>query len=136
MSIVHLCFRNDPSPFVAASFNTVMGEGDTVRYAFAPQLSCDFETPEGKAVGFENEVWSFRCVDTPSFHTTFNDTLYHYDATANRLDAAFILDMDRERKGAAISCIRSCRVISSPILSAATTVAESSLIRTLSRRGA
>lgn len=100
MSIVHLGFRNDPSPFVAASFNTVMGEGDTVRYAFAPQLSCDFETPEGKAVGFDNEVWSFRCTSSPSFHTTFNDTLYHYDATANRLDAAFILNMDRERKGA------------------------------------
>ncbi len=100
LSAIQLCFRDhDDNLFVAATFPASTGENDTVRYAFAPQLSTNFIDEEGYAVGFNNEIFSFRCSDRPTFHTTFNDTLYCYNAEANRLDAIFTLNMDKERKG-------------------------------------
>lgn len=100
ISAIQLCFRDrDNDPFVAATFPASTADGDTVRYVFAPQLATNFIDEEGYAVGFNNEIFSFRCSGRPAFHTTFNDTLYNYNAEANRLEAIFTLDMDKNRKG-------------------------------------
>lgn len=99
LSAVHLCFKEDDSPFVAANFDADMAHGDTVRYAYAPQLAVGGQDESGAKIGFGNEVWSYRCGDTMTFHTTFNDTLYAYNNEANRLDAVFTLDMSPERRG-------------------------------------
>lgn len=102
LSAVQLCFREeDDNKFVAATFPVSMTDSDTVRYAFAPQLLSAMVDGEGKTVGFNNEIFSFRCNDRPTFHTTFNDTLYHYDTEINRLHAIFTLDMESERKDGA-----------------------------------
>lgn len=102
LSAVQLCFReDDDNQFVAATFPVSMTGSDTVRYAFAPQLMSGMVDGEGKTVGFNNEIFSFRCNYRPTFHTTFNDTLYHYDTEINRLNAIFTLDMDSERKDGA-----------------------------------
>ena len=100
LSAVQLCFREEvDNQFVAATFPTLMTDIDTVRYAVVPQLMSDMVDSEGKTVGFNNEIFSFRCNNhRPTFHTTFNDTLYYYDSQLNRLHAIFTLDMDAERK--------------------------------------
>lgn len=98
MSVVHLCFKEDSYPFVAANFNPAMNPGDTIRYVFAPQLSCNMVNAEGYTDGFNNEVWSYRCDGENAFHTTFNDTLYSYNYRTDAVDAKFVLDMKPERK--------------------------------------
>lgn len=99
MSVVHLCFKEDSYPFVAANFNPAMNPGDTIRYVFAPQLSCNLiDRQQNAAVGFENEVWSYRCDGENTFHTTFNDTLYRYNNSTDAVEARFVLDMKPERK--------------------------------------
>lgn len=98
MSVVQLCFREDNYPFVAANFNPAMNPGDSIRYVFAPQLSCNRVNPEGYSEGFNNEVWSYRCDSENTFHTTFNDTLYSYNNRTDIVEARFVLDMKPERK--------------------------------------
>lgn len=61
-------------------------------------LKGNFANAEGEGVGFDNEIWSYRCSDRHTFHTTFNDTLYHYNPAGNRFDAVFKLDMTPARK--------------------------------------
>lgn len=97
MSVVQLCFKEDKYPFVAANFNPAMNPGDTIRYVFAPQLSCN-KIIQGEVLGFENEVWSYRCDGENTFHTTFNDTLYSYNNCTDAVEARFVLDMKPERK--------------------------------------
>ena len=102
MSIVHLGFREDDYPFVAANFNPAMNPGDTIRYVAAPQLMCNLiDRQQNATVGFENEVWSYRCDGENTFHTTFNDTLYSYNNRTDALEARFVLDMKSERKDGA-----------------------------------
>lgn len=98
MSVVQLCFKEDKYPFVAANFNPAMNPGDSIRYVFAPQLSCNRVNPEGYSEGFNNEVWSYRCDSENTFHTTFNDTLYSYNNRTDAVEARFVLDMKPERK--------------------------------------
>lgn len=102
VSAVQLCFREDKeNAFVAANFSVGDAPGDTVRYVYAPQLAVNSIDEEGRTVGFNHELWSFRCSPRQTFHTTFNDTLYHYNAPAGRLEAVFRLDMTPERKDGA-----------------------------------
>lgn len=102
MSVVHLGFREDDYPFVAANFNPAMNPGDTIRYVTAPQLLCNLiDKQQNARVGFNNEVWSYRCDGENTFHTTFNDTLYSYNNRTDALEARFVLDMKPERKDGA-----------------------------------
>ena len=102
ISTVQLCFsEQDDNQFVAATFPTSMNDTDTVSYVFSPYLVANLVDDTGATVGFNNEIFSYRCTDTPTFHTTFNDTLYNYNAEANRLEAVYTLDMDIERKDGA-----------------------------------
>lgn len=102
VSAVQLCFREDnENTFVAANFSVGDAAGDTVCFVYAPQLAVNSVDEEGRSVGFNHELWSFRCSPRQTFHTTFNDTLYHYNAPANRLEAVFKLDMTPERRDGA-----------------------------------
>lgn len=106
ISAVQLCFKEyEDNHFVAANFNP-LDAGDSVRYVFSPQLEISIKNEEGATVGFNNEVWSYRCSDRQSFHTTFNDTLYSYNPQENKLDAIFKLDMLPERKGSSFFVYR------------------------------
>lgn len=103
LSVVHLCFADvDKDPFVAATFNPDPAPDDTVRYSFIPQLGIKGKWREEGFSPYDNEVWSYRSSgDRLGFHTTFNDTLYYYDALNNKLDAGFLLNMSPERKDGA-----------------------------------
>lgn len=97
VSMVHLCFKDRNNRFVAANFQTAIP--DSIRYTYAEELASNYKDKEGKRIGLNQEIWSYRNVDNFPFMLTSTDTLYHYNSARNEIKAHFTMQMDKEKKG-------------------------------------
>lgn len=80
ISAVSLSFSDyDPTP-VAASVS-----GDEVKTAVYAPLSTSMYDGGDRSVGFNGEIFSYRCVDNNVFLNTYVDTMYVYDPEGNRI---------------------------------------------------
>ncbi len=97
LSLVHLCFRDAGDKFTGA--NVQLQNPDSVQYVYVEEIASNMKNQEGIRVGFSDEIWSYRnSVDFP-FMMTHTDTLYHYNSQTNKIQAAFTMSMDPDKKG-------------------------------------
>ncbi|MFV0396700.1 MAG: 6-bladed beta-propeller [Bacteroidales bacterium] len=96
LSLVHLCFKDRGSQFSAAN---IFGPGDSIKYVYVEELTTNFKDKEGKKVGADQEIWSYRNENDFPFMLTSTDTLYHYSSVRNEINAHFTVKMDPEKKG-------------------------------------
>lgn len=97
LSLVHLCFKDDKGKFTGA--NIQLQNQDSVQYVYVEEIASNMIGEDGKRSGFEHEVWSYRNADNFPFMITHHDTLYQYNSQTNKIQAAFTMSMDPERKG-------------------------------------
>lgn len=97
LSLVHICFKDMGNKFVAANIQT--SQIDSINHTYVEELATTLKDKEGKKVGFEHEIWSYRNADDFPFMLTSTDTLYHYNSMRNEVKACFTVTMDKEKKG-------------------------------------
>lgn len=97
LSLVHLCFKDDEGKFTGA--NIQLHKPDSIQYVYVEELVSKMIGEDGKRRGFDDEIWSYRSADKFPFMITHHDTLYHYDGQTNKIQAAFSMSMDSEKKG-------------------------------------
>lgn len=83
VAFASLAFNDKPEDVNAARLRPEEDLYDAVRH---PSLSNTTALDEkGSFVGMNNEMWGFRNTPNNAFMTTTNDTLFAYDAAANRI---------------------------------------------------
>ncbi|WP_455672014.1 6-bladed beta-propeller [Phocaeicola sp.] len=87
LSVVHLCFEGR-SEMMAAH---IAKDGTVTKYMPAAGQAVNPRDKNGNFVGFNNEIWSYANVEGLKFMSMPIDTLYNYNAGANRLEARFAL---------------------------------------------
>ena len=97
VSVVHLCFVDKGNTFTTATFNPA--SSDSLRFLFSKDLALRIKNNEGKGVGFNNEIWSYRNSRDFPFAFTTRDTLYNFNVDKNQIEAKLTLSMLKERKG-------------------------------------
>ena len=97
LSLVHLCFRDAGDKFTGA--NVQLQNPDSVQYVYVEEIASNMKNQEGIRVGFNDEIWSYRNSADFPFMMTHTDTLYHYNSQTNKIQAAFTMSMDPDKKG-------------------------------------
>lgn len=97
LSLVHLCFRDAGDKFTGA--NVQLQNPDSVQYVYVEEIASNMKNQEGMRVGFNDEIWSYRNSADFPFMMTHTDTLYHYNSQTNKIQAAFTMSMDPDKKG-------------------------------------
>lgn len=97
LSLVHLCFKDRGDSFTGA--NIQLQNPDSVQYVYVDEIASAMTGKDGKRKGFNDEIWSYRNADDFPFMMSYADTLYHYDSKTNKIQAAFTITMDPEKKG-------------------------------------
>ena len=97
LSLVHLCFRDAGDKFTGA--NVQLQNPDSVQYVYVEEIASNMKNQEGIRVGFSDEIWSYRNSADFPFMMTHTDTLYHYNSQTNKIQAAFTMSMDPDKKG-------------------------------------
>ena len=97
LSLVHLCFRDAGDKFTGA--NVQLQNPDSVQYVYVEEIASNMKNQEGMRVGFNDEIWSYRNSADFPFMMTHTDTLYHYNSQTNKIQAAFTMLMDPNKKG-------------------------------------
>lgn len=80
VSVASIAFADLGNPMTAATFYPGT---DSVKRTVYPAMLTSFVDETGRAVGFNNEMWSFNNTANDVFMLTSNDTLYAYDYAAN-----------------------------------------------------
>lgn len=97
LSLVHLCFKDRGDKFTGA--NIQLQTPDSVQYVYVEEIASEMTDKNGNRKGFNDEIWSYRNAGDFPFMMTHTDTLYHYDSRTNKIQAAFTMTMDSEKKG-------------------------------------
>lgn len=97
LSLVHLCFKDREDKFTGA--NILIQDPDSIQYVYVEGIASAMTDKNGKRQGFNDEIWSYRNVGDFPFMMTHTDTLYHYNSQANKIQAAFTMTMNPEKKG-------------------------------------
>lgn len=87
ISLVHLCFQG-----MSEMMGAVITPDSTItKYIPAPGQAINPRDKNGSFVGFNNEIWSYNNVEGFKYMMMPVDTLYNYNAAANKMEAQFAL---------------------------------------------
>lgn len=87
ISLVHLCFQG-----MSEMMGAVITPDSTItKYIPAPGQAINPRDKNGRFVGFNNEIWSYNNVEGFKYMMMPVDTLYNYNAAANKMEAQFAL---------------------------------------------
>lgn len=99
-SLFNLCFKGQGSDRGFTGANIQLHNNDSIQYVYAEQLALNLTNEKGERLGYEHEVWSYRCAPDFPFTITHTDTLYHYISKENKVKACFTFKIDnKEEKG-------------------------------------
>lgn len=96
ISLAHLCFTDIGDTFTGATIP--IEATDSIQYVMEPALASHMMDPSGAAVGYNNEIWSYRNAPHFPIHYTHSDTLYHYDHATNEMTPQFAFIINPQKK--------------------------------------